>query len=203
VQALAFVYARVGVGAGVVVDGQLFRGSAAGAGEIGHTTIIPTGGDPCRCGNTGCLETLVSEPAIVRRAELLAAADEGGILATHLREGQGRPFERVLAAARAGDPATGAMLKEQACYMGIALANLVNVLNPNLIVLGGICAQGADLLLPAIEETMRQRAFAGLGERVSLETASFGPQAGIVGAATLALDAFFYRQPDSALEGRA
>jgi glucokinase-like ROK family protein len=201
VQALAFVYARVGVGAGVVVDGKLFRGSAAGAGEIGHTTIIPTGGDPCRCGNTGCLETLVSEPAIVRRAELLAAGDKAGILATQLREGEGRPFDRVLAAARAGDAATVAMLKEQACYMGIALANLVNVLNPNLIVLGGIWAQGEDLLPSAIEKTMRQRAFAGLGER--LETTSFGPQAGIVGAAALALDAFFYRQTDTALEGRA
>jgi glucokinase len=179
-----------------VVDGQLFRGSAAGAGEIGHTTIIPNGGEPCRCGNTGCLETLVSEPAIVRRAQALAAREEGGTLATHLQGGEDSFLERVLAAARAGDAATLAMLREQACYMGIALANLVNVLNPNLIVLGGICAQGEDLLLPGIEVTMRQRAFAGLGERVRLQTTSFGTHAGTVGAATLALDALFYRQPD-------
>jgi glucokinase len=137
-QALAFVYARVGVGAGVVVNGRLFRSSAAGAGAIGHTTIIPTGGDPCRCGNTGCLETLVSEPTIVRRAQSLAAQDEAGILAAHLHLGQGRPFERVLAAARAGDTTTLAMLKERAGYIGIAVANLLNVLNPDLIVLGGI-----------------------------------------------------------------
>jgi glucokinase len=198
--ALAFVYARVGVGAGFVVGGQLFRGSAAGAGEIGHATIIPSGGELCRCGNTGCLETLVSEPAIVRRAQSLATEDEGGILATHLHEGEGRPFERVLAAARAGDAATLIMLKEQACYMGIALANLVNILNPDLIVLGGICAQGEDLLLPAIEVTMRQRAFAGLGECVRLQTTSFGAHAGTVGAAALALDTFFYRQPDRPAE---
>lgn len=202
VHALAFVYARVGVGAGFVVDGKLFRGSAAGAGEIGHTTIVPNGGEPCRCGNTGCLETLVSEPAIVRRARILAGKDEGGILATHLRGGEGSPFERVLAAARAGDAATLAMLGEQACYMGIALANLVNILNPDLIVLGGICAQGEDLLLPAVELTMRQRAFAGLGERVRLQTTSFDTQAGTVGAATLALDTFFYRQPDRPPEER-
>jgi glucokinase-like ROK family protein len=200
VHALAFVYARIGVGAGFVVDGQLFRGSAAGAGEIGHTTIIPAGGEPCRCGNTGCLETLVSEPAIVRRAEALAAENEGGVLATHLHQGEGRPFEQVLAAARAGDAATQAMLREQACYMGIALANLVNVLNPDLIVLGGILAQGEDLLLPAIEVTMRQRAFAGLGERVRLQTTSFGTHAGTVGAAALALDTFFYRQPQRPAE---
>ncbi len=196
IHALAFVYARIGVGAGFVVDGQLFRGSAAGAGEIGHTTIIADGGEPCRCGNTGCLETLVSEPSIVRRAKALAAEEQGGILATHLRQGEGSSFERVLAAARAGDAATLAMLREQACYLGIALANLVNVLNPDLIVLGGICAQGEDLLLPTVELTMRQRAFAGLSERVRLQTTSFGPHAGTVGAAALALDTFFYRQPD-------
>jgi glucokinase len=76
------------------------------------------------------------------------------------------------------------------------------VLNPDLIVLGGICAQGDDLLLPTIEETMRQRAFADLGERVHLETTNFGPQAGVVGAASLALDTYFYRQPDYALKER-
>jgi glucokinase-like ROK family protein len=200
VHALAFVYARIGVGAGIVVDGQLFRGSAAGAGEIGHTTIMPDGGQPCRCGNTGCLETLVSEPAIVARARALADEDRSGVLATHLRQGEGNAFEQVLRAARAGDAASQAMLTEQACYMGIALANLVNILNPDLIVLGGILAQGEDLLLPTIEATMHQRAFAGLGERVRVQTASAGANAGIVGAAALALDTFFYRQPDYAVE---
>jgi glucokinase-like ROK family protein len=198
VRALAFVYARIGVGAGFVVDGQLFRGSGAGAGEVGHTTIIPDGGDPCRCGNSGCLETLVSERAIVRLAEELAKQDEGGILARHLRqaEGAGTPIEQVFAAARAGDEATLSMLNERARYMGIALANLVNTFNPELILLGGILAQGRDLLLPVMEATMRQQAFANLGEQVQLQTASLGRRAGIVGAATLALDAFFYQQPD-------
>lgn len=196
VRALAFVYARIGVGAGFVVDGQLYRGGGAGAGEIGHTTIIPDGGAPCRCGNTGCLETLISEPVIVRLAEELAEQDEGGILAAHFREGEGRPIERVFSAARAGDAATCAMLEERARYLGIALANLVNTFNPELIVVGGILSQGWDLLLPVAEETMRQRSFANLGEQVRLQTTSFGWQAGVVGAAALALDAFFYRWPE-------
>jgi glucokinase-like ROK family protein len=196
VRALAFVYARVGVGAGFVVDGQLYHGSSAGAGEIGHATIIAEGGEPCRCGNTGCLETLVSEPAIVRLAEGLARRDERSMLATQLERGEGTTIERVFAAARAGDSATQLMLDERACYMGIALANLINILNPELIVLGGIYAQGWNLLFPTIEATMRQRAFANLGERVRLEPTSFGRQAGVVGAATLALSTFFYDQPD-------
>jgi glucokinase-like ROK family protein len=200
VHALAFVYARIGVGAGFVVGERLYRGSAAGAGEIGHTTIVPDGGEPCRCGNSGCLETLVSEPAIVRLAEALAAQDRDGILAAHLLSEQGTAIERILSAARAGDLATQAMLEERACYMGIALANLVNVLNPDLIVLGGIFVQGKDLLLPTIEKVMRQRAFANLGAQVQIKTTEFGPQAGAVGAVALALNTFFYQQPDQASE---
>jgi glucokinase len=196
VNALAFVYARVGVGAGFVVAEQLYRGSAAGAGEIGHVTIVPEGGEPCRCGNSGCLETLVSEPAIVRLAEELAAWDKNSILADHLHNGQGAAIERVLDAARAGDLATRAMLEERACYMGIALANLVNILNPDLIVMGGLCVQGEDLLLPIVERVMRQRAFANLGAHVQLKVTGFGPQAGVIGAAALALSSFFYQQPD-------
>jgi predicted NBD/HSP70 family sugar kinase len=203
VDALAFVYARIGVGAGFVVDGQLYQGSAAGAGEIGHATIIPDRGEPCRCGNTGCLETLVSEPAIVRLAEELAEQDGRGILAHHLRRGEGTAFERILAAARAGDVATRALLTERARYLGIALASLVNIFNPELIVLGGIYDQGQDIVLPVIEATMRQRAFANLGERVRLQTTTFGLQTGVIGAAALALDAFFYQNPSRITEVEA
>ncbi len=94
--ALVFVYARVGVGAGFVVGERVYRGSAAGAGEIGHTTIVPDGGQPCRCGNSGCLETLVSEPVILSLAEALAARDPDGILAAHLHREQGTAIEADL-----------------------------------------------------------------------------------------------------------
>jgi predicted NBD/HSP70 family sugar kinase len=200
VHALAFVYARIGVGAGFVVGGELYYGGAAGAGEIGHTTMVPWGGEPCRCGNSGCLETLVSEPVIVRLAQELADQDKQGLLATYLRSGEGSTLDRILAAARAGDVTSRTMLEERACYMGIALANLVNTFNPDLIVLGGICAQGQDLMLPTIDGVMRQRAFANLGDRVQLQTTGFGGQAGVTGAAALAIHTFFYQQPEPASE---
>jgi predicted NBD/HSP70 family sugar kinase len=217
VSTLAFVYSRVGVGAGFVVAGDVYRGSRAGAGEIGHTTMIPAGGARCRCGNTGCLEMLVSEPEIVRQAQVLAARAPDSLLARELTTDDGRrtmdepasamvvgadfadesldaPIERVFAAARGGDRETLAMLDERAFYMGTALANIVNLINPDMIILGGLFAAGADLMLPRIEETMRRRAFAGLGEAVTLRVTSFGRRVGAVGAAALALDAFFYRQ---------
>ena len=90
VSTLAFVYSRVGVGAGFVVAGDVYRGSRAGAGEIGHTTMIPAGGARCRCGNTGCLEMLVSEPEIVRQAQVLAARAPDSLLARELTTDDGR-----------------------------------------------------------------------------------------------------------------
>lgn len=199
VYSLAFVYARVGVGAGIVVGGRLYYGGGAGAGEIGHMTILPEGGPRCRCGNSGCLETLISEPVILREAQLIAERNPGGLLAQHWREGSGPLVERVFAAARAGDGASRDLLNQCAHYMGIALANLVNILNPELIVLGGILAQGQDLLLPVIRETMIQRAFARLGEKVALVPPSFNHQnAGVIGAAALALNRFFYQHYEGA-----
>lgn len=194
VNTLAFVYARVGVGAGFVVGGSVYRGSRAGAGEIGHTTIVPVGGIPCRCGNTGCLETLVSEPEIVRLAQALATRRPDSILAARLADSSQLTIGQIFEAARAGDKETQAMLHERAHYMGIALANLVNVINPDMIIMGGLFATGHDLLLPQVEKTMRQRAFANLGDSAVLQVTSFGREVGVIGAAALALDALFYRQ---------
>ena len=191
VQVLAYVYVRVGVGAGFVVDGELYRGGA-GAGEIGHVVLIADGGQPCRCGNTGCLETLVSESAFLALAEQIAAREPDGLLARELAGAHVAPIDAVFAAARAGDPSVQAMLDERARYMGIGLANLVNTLSPELIILGGIFAQGQDVLFPAVAQTLHQTAFADLGERVQLAAPSFGHDAGVVGAAALALNAFFY-----------
>lgn len=195
VSVLAFVYARIGVGAGFVVGGQLYRGGA-GAGEIGHMTLVADGGEACRCGSTGCLETLVSEPTIVRLAQEIAAAEPDGTLARHMTRHDLPAMERIFEAARAGDEATRAMLDQRARYMGIGLANLVNTLSPEMIILGGLFAQGDDLLLPVVQDTLRRRAFANLGDKVRLLTPTFGQESGMVGAAALALDAFFYEQSE-------
>ncbi len=192
VDVLAFIYGRIGVGAGFVINGQLFRGFGAGAGEIGHTIVLPHNGALCRCGQRGCLETLVSEPVLLQDAWPLAEAYPDGVLASHLNKAVDDPVEAVFAAARAGDTPTLQMIEERAYYLGIALANLVNVLNPEMIVLGGMFAQAGDLIIPVAEGTMRKTAFAQLGERVRLQPTQFGWRAGVVGAASLALMGLFY-----------
>lgn len=186
VRSLAYVYGRMAVGAGLVVDGELYRGAGFGAGEIGHWTMVPRGGKRCRCGNHGCLETLISEPVLVERARQIDP---------YVVEQSEQPLQAVLAAARRGHAGLRAMLAEQAFYLGIALANLVNVVNPHLILLGGLLYEAFDLLQRDVETAMRRHAFGGLGAKVTLLPATFGEQAGEIGAAALALDHFFFRQP--------
>lgn len=199
VSSLAFVYGRIGVGAGLVVEGQLYRGSRAGAGEIGHTIMLPQGGELCSCGNTGCLETLVSEPVLIKQAELLAQQNPTSLLSQYLQgENEHSQMERIFRAARAGDETARALIEDRACYLGIALANLVNLLNPEVILLGGMFAQGHDLIIPVAEAKMKECAFAGLGEEVQITATKFGWRAGVIGASALALTKFFYQQTEAA-----
>jgi glucokinase-like ROK family protein len=192
-ESLVFVYGRVGVGAGFISKGQLFRGSAMGAGEIGHTTMILHGGEPCRCGKSGCLETLVSETVIIDQAEVLRKRYPDGILATiwesHSEENQ---IDCVFRAAQLGDETVREMLAEKAYYLGVALANMVNLYNPELVLLGGVFAQDQEYFTEPVIETVRRMTFADLGKQVRIESTSFGWKAGVVGAAALALTQFFY-----------
>ncbi len=196
VNSLAFVYGRIGVGAGLVFNGRVFRGNNTGAGEIGHTVMLPRGGEPCHCGKNGCLETLISEPAILRQAETLSQLNPGGILAQIMNTRADLvPIERVFLAARSGDQDVLRMLNERVYYLGLALANIVNLFNPELILLGGIFSQGQDLFIKPTLDTIRQMSFGDLGKKVRLQAATFGWKAGVTGAAALALMQFFY-QPE-------
>lgn len=172
----AFIYGRIGVGAGLVVNGQVYRGARAGAGEIGHTLLI------CKDNQKESLvplEKLISEPAILN-----SAFERTRIHYT---------FVDLLETARAGDQVLLDLLDERAFYLGIALANMVNIFNPELIVLGGIFREAQDLIFEKVQETLKQNAFANLGEQVELRVTQFANEAGMIGSAALALDAFFYR----------
>jgi glucokinase len=197
VNSLAFVYGRFGVGAGIVVDGKVLRGSGLGAGEIGHSILLPDNGPLCRCGKRGCLEPLVSEPALVRQAEMAADMHPDSILAGCLRsETALRPVKRLFLALRRGDPWAKELVETSAHYLGLALSNLVNLINPELILLGGLFDEQKDIYLPLVQETMVANSFGGLGEKVRLQAASFGWQAGMIGASALALAKYLYLKPE-------
>jgi N-acetylglucosamine repressor len=194
VDSVAFVYGRTGVGAGLTFKGRVFRGSSKGAGEIGHSVMLIRDGEPCRCGNSGCLETLVSESAILREAKRIAESNPEGILATNLKKCAGKPsVECVFDAARQGDQQAKQLIEERAYFLGVALANLVNLFNPELILLGGIFSRGEDLIIEPTLRTIQQLAFGGMGKNVHLQATSFGWKAGVIGASALALLHFFYQ----------
>ncbi len=195
VDSLAFVYGRVGVGAGLISKGQVFRGSISGAGEIGHTVMILKDGELCRCGNRGCLETIVSEPAILSWAESRIHLEPEGILAQIMDKRRDlRPIERVFYSAHQGDEMVLRMLEERAYYLGVALAGLVNLFNPEMILFGGIFSQAEEFFLEPVTRTIRQMTFGGMGKQVSIKSTVFGWKAGVQGAAALALLYYFYQQ---------
>jgi glucokinase len=177
---MLFITVSTGVGAGIVADGALYGGARGSAGEIGHTIVEPSG-PVCGCGRRGCLEALSSGTAIARRGSEAAQAGESAALAA-VMEREGRISARMVAdAARDGDPTSIAIYDEAGRYLGIALANAVNLLSPEAIVLGGGVMQAKELFLPKAEATMRELALDEPLRYVRLAEAALGDQAGVMG----------------------
>lgn len=162
-----------GLGSGVIVDGRLHRGTDGYGAEAGHIVVEPDGAG-CACGGRGCLETLVSATAIIRKAATL------GNPARTARE----VFER----AAAGDSASWEILAETGRFLGIGLATLVNLFNPALIIVGGGVAGAGDLLLEPARNELRSRAFSVLADSCRVVPAELGSNAGVVGAALFAME---------------
>jgi glucokinase len=165
-----------GLGSGLVLNGKLFRGASGYAGEMGHTTVEPSG-RTCACGNTGCLETYVSGTGMVRTAQELMNSAHAPISA-----------EDIYEAAVRGDSAAFEIFRITGLYLGIACANLINLFNLECIVIGGgVMASGDLLLKPAIAEAQR-RAFPAAFQSCRIVQSNLWPDAGLVGAAMLARD---------------
>jgi glucokinase len=177
-----------GIGAGVVLGGQLHRGQSGLGGELGHILIAP-GGHRCGCGNTGCLEAMASGSALGRAGRQAAAADPGGMLAT-LAAGTDRVTgQTVFAAAQRGDPTARGLFSQIGYWLGAGIASVVNLLDIEIVIIGGGLVSAGELLLAPARDSFRSLLF-GRSRRPlpAIVPARFGPDAGVVGAATLALD---------------
>jgi glucokinase-like ROK family protein len=173
---LVAINARHGIGAGVVINGRLFHGDGGGAGEIGHVVVVPHGGLPCRCGNCGCLETVASAQAIVKRAQQLANLS-----------GQSTEigFDEVEQAFTAGDPIVHEIVLEAGRYLGLAISGLVGMLNIHKIVLLGDMTRFGEAWLDVIRETVAQTSLYGLAKETQVEIGELGPNAVVLGASAL------------------
>jgi len=174
-----------GVGGGIVLDGELWRGVDGSAGEIGHTSVDPFGGVQCKCGNIGCLEVFASATAIVRMGrEALPKYPQTKLDPCQLTA------QRIYDAGLNGDELALAVLKKMGSYLGIGLANLVNLLNPEMIVIGGGVANGWQLFEKHMNEEVLKRAFPVPVRRLKIVPAKCGDDAGLLGAAHLAFEGF-------------
>ncbi len=186
-QTMAFFALGTGIGGGVVIEGRLRLGPLGAAGELGHQTIVPDG-PTCGCGNRGCLETLASGPAIAAQGVWLLASGRAPRLHELVRGDPGAvtPREMALAAA-AGDTAVAEALVRAAEYIGIGVANVVTVLHPDLVVLGGGVAEIGPLLFDPVRETVRRRVGMFPVDDLRIEKSLLGDKAGALGGIALAM----------------
>ncbi len=184
---LIYISIGSGISAGVVHAGELYMGVNSSAGELGHITILPDG-PICRCGNRGCLQQLVSEPAIANQAR--ARLREGhnsqlwSMVGNHLER---ITAEMVFTAAEQNDPLARDIVDEAARYLGVAIATLINLFNPERVILGGPIGLMSHIMLPALQEEVRRRALSYPISVTQIMPSSLGNDASAIGAAVLVL----------------
>jgi glucokinase-like ROK family protein len=191
---LAYIKAATGIGCGLIVNGGIYRGQRGYAGEIGHLTIDENG-PPCRCGSFGCLESMASAQAVVGRAEAAVQAGQN----TVLRKQQGRlTLAYIAQAAQEGDALSRQLLEEAGRHIGVALAGLINLLNPGLVVVGVGNDRVSDLLLEPLQRTVEARTMNGAAADARIVPAQLGHQSVAIGAVALVLEETL-RNPMTAL----
>jgi glucokinase len=173
-----------GVGGGLVIDGRLWTGPDDTAGELGHVAIIPDG-PRCGCGARGCLEVFASATAVARRArEALQGGRPSALSRLKIDEITAHDVDH---AADAGDALSIEILEKTGWYLGLAAAGIVNALDPDVIIYGGGMVNAKRWLFPPIEREIRERCFDLAAKRVRVVAAALGDDAGIIGAADLAM----------------
>src|SRR6266550_8352051 len=172
-----------GIGGGLIIDGKLFHGSSDVAGEIGHTTI-DLNGRHCKCGNYGCLEAYASGPAIAVRAREVLVREETASLLPSMVDGRLEEItaETVYLAASQGDAVANEIVRDTARYLGVGIANLLNTLNVDVVVVAGGVTKAGDALFIPLRAEVRRRAFAPAVEATRIVPGALPGTAGVIGA---------------------
>ncbi|MDL9999929.1 ROK family protein [Variovorax sp. J22P240] len=175
-----------GIGCGIVCHGEVYRGAAGSAGDVGHICVDQEG-PRCHCGNLGCVEAMAAGPAITRMAVQAAEAGESAALAECLRT-QGRiEAVDVGQASRAGDAAANAIVQRAGSLIGQMLASIVNFFNPSHVFIGGGITRIGPLFLAAVRQSVYQRSLALSTRHLEIQYTPLGAQGGLIGAGVLAM----------------
>ncbi len=178
VQNCVFVSVANGIGCAIMSEGRLVLGRDGAAGELGHVVVDPDASDRCQCGRTGCLEAIASSPNIVRQY----LAKIGAVPPRVFGEQVVQVFER----ARDGDKAALEVIERAGRLLGLALSNLANLVNPEIILMGGDIVYGDDLILPHIREAVARNCLPAIRHGLQVTTGALGLDAGLIGAAAIA-----------------
>ena len=187
---LIYITVSTGIGGGFIIDSKLYTGACGAAGEVGHMTI-DVNGPRCNCGRNGCWEALASGTALAREAK--RCIEEG--TTTSILTVSGGDIEQVTAqtisaAAYQGDSLAKELISQTGYYLGVGLANLVNLFNPELILIGGGLSQMGDMLIEPALKVVRERAFQAASEAVHIDLAKLGGDSGVLGAVALVLQGY-------------
>nr|AAL35378.1 glucose kinase [Streptococcus thermophilus LMG 18311] len=184
---VVFITLGTGVGGGVIADGNLIHGVAGAGGEIGHIIVEPDTGFECTCGNKGCLETVASATGIVRVAHHLAEKSEGNSsIKAAVDNGEFVTSKDIIVAATEGDKFADSIVDKVSKYLGLATANISNILNPDSVVIGGGVSAAGEFLRSRVEGYFTRYAFPQVRRTTKVKLAELGNDAGIIGAASLA-----------------
>ncbi|RKU31412.1 transcriptional regulator [Candidatus Poribacteria bacterium] len=174
-----------GIGGGIVINGEIYHGANDSAGEVGHQILLPNG-PQCGCGKRGCLEALCSGPAIARRAKQAVENNPDSLILSIANDDiNSIKSEHVLEAARHGDKIALKLIDVTAYYMGWGIANLVNIINPDIVLLGTIAIAAGDLLIDPICKTVEDLAMTRPAEIVTIKPAELGEKLGDMAAISL------------------
>ena len=182
-----------GIGAGIVSNGRIHRGTQGAAGDVGHIQVVDSASVVCRCGNVGCLEALAGGAALARDGEAAARSGRSDRLRVALEQHGRVSAEDVARAASFGDPVAVGLLQAAGHRVGLVLASVVNFFNPSLVVVGGGVAQSGDQLLAAIRETVYRRSLPLATRDLVVQRSSLGALAGVIGASAMVLEQLFSR----------
>lgn len=171
---LVFIKVATGIGAGIISGGALQRGAQGTAGDLGHVHVAGAEQTPCRCGNVGCLEAVASGPALAAR------------LSSHGRVA--RNARDVVDLVRAGDQESIQQVREAGRHIGEVAATMINLINPSVLVIGGMMAHAGEYLIAGIREVVYQRSLPLATQHLRIVTSAAGSRAAVLGAATLAIE---------------
>jgi glucokinase len=184
---VVLVTVGTGIGGGVIIDGGLYRGTRGFAGEIGHMVVDPLG-EVCSCGNMGCWEAIASGTALGRNGKRASASDPGGLMATLAGGAERVTGEFVSEAAHRGDPTAVCLIQKAGHWLGVGIASMVLIFDPDVVVIGGGLVENGEQLLSAARVQAERNTRVRRNHLPPILRAFYGADAGVVGAAALAMD---------------